>query len=167
MPVNVEYKARLIDRPRAEAICDAHADSAPSILHQRDTYFQAASGRLKLREEIRDGVAQPAKLITYHRPDHGDSRQSDYTVELDAPRPDSAVIAVVEKVRRFSMIGQVRVHIDTVEGVGDCIEFESLVNDRQDPERAHDALRTLLDVFAPVMGAPIGGSYAELVTPWA
>ncbi len=137
------------------------------VLRQRDTYFRTDDGRLKLREEARDGVPQPDQLITYRRPDDGASRESDYTVELDAPRPEAPVLVVVEKERRFSMIGEVRVHIDRVVGLGDCIEFESLVNERQDLEDARDALRAVLDTFAPVLGAPIAGSYSDLVTPSA
>ncbi|MEM1422815.1 MAG: class IV adenylate cyclase [Planctomycetota bacterium] len=167
MPVNVEYKARLLDRARAERICDTLANGPAVLLRQRDTYFRTDKGRLKLREETRDGIEQTDQLITYRRPDDGASRESDYTVELDAPRPDAEVLVVVEKERRFAMIGEVRVHIDRVEGVGGCIEFESLVNDVQSLEEARTALQRVLDAFAPVLGDPIAGSYADLVTPSA
>ena len=167
MPVNVEYKARLLDCPHAQRICDAHADGPSVLLRQRDTYYRTEAGRLKLREETRDGVAQPDQLITYRRSDDGGSRESDYTVEHHASRPDAEVLVVVEKERRFAMIGEVRVHIDRVEGLGECIEFESLVNDAQSIDQARTALQRVLEAFASVLGEPIAGSYSDLVTPSA
>jgi adenylate cyclase class IV len=48
---NVELKARDPDPRRSLAACEALGAEPQGVLFQRDTYFPAPHGRLKLREE--------------------------------------------------------------------------------------------------------------------
>src|SRR4029078_3027573 len=76
MPRNIELKARL---PSLDAARDTAARLATrhvGVLHQVDTYFGTAQGRLKLREI--DG--QVARLIVYDRSKAAEPRASDYTI---------------------------------------------------------------------------------------
>jgi adenylate cyclase class IV len=64
---NLEAKFRLSKHAEAEARASAIGYTVHGILHQRDTFFRVANGKLKLREENGGAV-----LIFYHR---GDSRR--------------------------------------------------------------------------------------------
>jgi hypothetical protein len=46
------------------------------LLHQRDTYFHAVQGRLKLRE----AAGSPAELISYRRADRDGPKVSNYRI---------------------------------------------------------------------------------------
>ncbi len=73
---NVEWKARLLYRERAERICRELGAREVAILEQRDTYFRVARGRLKRRE----CAGRPTEWIEYFRPDQRDARSSDYAL---------------------------------------------------------------------------------------
>ena len=77
------------------------------LLRQRDTYFDVARGRLKLREEEPGG----ATLIAYERPDAASERVSNFRL-VPVAEPDelrealaaaNGVVAVVVKRRRLLM----------------------------------------------------------------
>jgi adenylate cyclase class IV len=89
---------------------------------QRDTYFNVASGGLKLREEI----PGDAHLIQFERSDEPQQHESRYRlvaienarglrVALDAAL---GVRAVVAKRRRLHVWREVRIHLDEVDGLG-------------------------------------------------
>jgi predicted adenylyl cyclase CyaB len=97
---------------------------------QRDTYFAVPRGRLKLRESSLSG----AQLIPYLRPDGDGARRSDYRV---IPVPDAegtrrllaellGVHRVVTKQREIFLVGNVRVHLDRVDGLGSFLELEAV-----------------------------------------
>jgi adenylate cyclase class IV len=100
------------------------------MLHQRDTYFHAVQGRLKLRE------APPAmaELISYRRADRDGPKVSSYRVVqvLDPAALGEAledvlgVRAVVEKARRLLVWRGVRIHLDSVAGLGSFVELEAV-----------------------------------------
>jgi predicted adenylyl cyclase CyaB len=136
MPTNVEIKARLGDVPGTRALVAAISDTAPQTLHQRDTFFRCSHGRLKLREM---GKGQAA-LIFYTRPDSAAAKQSDYEVTPVAdPELLRSVLAralgvtqTVVKTRVLYLVGQTRVHLDSVDGLGDFLELEVVLQPGQD-----------------------------------
>ena len=131
--VNVELKARDPDPAATAARCIALGAANMGVLDQRDTYFAARTGRLKLREE-RGGDAG-AQLIAYRRRDAAEPEQSAYVLaaasEPDALREalDGALgtSVVVAKRRRLFLWEHVRIHLDEVERLGTFIELEALV----------------------------------------
>src|SRR5713101_6441952 len=135
MASNVEIKARVTDaatmRPRLESL----GTSAPEELVQVDTFYNVPTGRLKLRE-FANGTGE---LIYYERPDAVGPNVSSY---FRAPSSDPAslrdvlarslgVRATVRKRRDVFLIGQTRIHLDEVEGLGSFIEFEVVLCDGQ------------------------------------
>ena len=136
MPSNIEIKARLADLPRTSGLVAAISDTAPQTLRQRDTFFRCMTGRLKLREI---GTAQ-AQLIFYSRPDVSGAKQSDYEVTPVAePELLRGVLAralgmtqTVEKTRVLYLVGQTRVHLDSVDGLGDFLELGVVLRPGQD-----------------------------------
>ncbi len=138
------------------------------MLRQRDTYFHARTGRLKLREE--DGA--PAQLIAYERADVSGERTSHYRL-IDVPDGEGLKAAlattlgtkvVVTKRRRlFLWEGNVRIHLDAVDGLGNFIEFEAVASADSDLAREEDQSRRLRRAFEIDDADVIGGSYCDLM----
>ena len=117
------------------------------VLEQRDTYFRAREGRLKLREE--DGA--PARLISYVRADEAAARTSAYRL-IEVPDPDDlkaglddtlGITVVVEKERRLLLWQDVRIHLDTVAGLGSFVELEAVAPADSDLSTEHERVRHL------------------------
>jgi homotetrameric cytidine deaminase len=127
---NVELKALDPDPVRSLAACRELGAEDHGVLRQRDTYFRTRSGRLKLREEEPGG----ATLIQYDRPDEASARESRYRLtRVDDPRVlraslDAALgtLVVVEKERHLLLWEGVRIHLDTVAGLGAFVELEGV-----------------------------------------
>jgi homotetrameric cytidine deaminase len=133
---NVELKAMDPDPVRSLAVCRELGAEDKGVLRQRDTYFRTRSGRLKLREEEPGG----ATLIQYDRPDVAAARESRYRLtavsEPDELRAalDAALgtLVVVAKRRHLLLWDGVRIHLDTVEGLGAFVELEGVAPQESD-----------------------------------
>src|SRR5262249_41572630 len=65
---NLELKARYPDLERGEAIAQSIGAEFGCAVHQRDTYYNAPTGRLKLREQERrfhDGISPGSSELIY------------------------------------------------------------------------------------------------------
>jgi predicted adenylyl cyclase CyaB len=135
MPANIEIKARARDfadlRRRAEALSGGPARVIPQV----DTFFNCSRGRLKLRE-LEPGHAQ---LVFYVRPDASGPKRSDYRIFETTHAEDLkstlgmalGVRGVVRKTRQLYLVGQTRVHLDEVEGLGQFVELEVVMSEGQ------------------------------------
>jgi homotetrameric cytidine deaminase len=162
---NVELKAHDPDPGRTLERALAAGAEDRGLLRQRDTYFDVARGRLKLREEEPGG----ATLIAYDRPDEAAERVSSYRL---VPVPDPGALrdalaaapgvrVVVVKRRHLLLWETVRIHLDEVRGLGSFLELEAVAAPGSDltRERAQVAhLRAALDIPD---GALREGSYAD------
>jgi homotetrameric cytidine deaminase len=125
---NVELKALDPDPARSLVVCRELGAEDRGVLRQRDTYFRTRSGRLKLREEQPGG----AVLIQYERPDAAEARESRYRLtRVEDPDDlreslDAALgtLVVVDKQRHLFLWDGVRIHLDTVDGLGSFVELE-------------------------------------------
>jgi homotetrameric cytidine deaminase len=148
---NVELKAADPDPARSLAICRELGAEDRGVLRQRDTYFRAREGRLKLREEEPGGSV----LIQYDRPDAAHARESRYRLapvhdpETLRAALDAALgtLVVVDKERHLLLWEGVRIHLDRVAGLGDFLELEGvappdsdLAAERERVERLRAAL---------------------------
>jgi homotetrameric cytidine deaminase len=149
---NVELKALDPDPARSLAVCRELGAEDRGVLRQRDTYFRSRGGRLKLREEEPGG----ATLIQYDRPDAGEARESRYRLtavddaETLRASLDAALgtLVVVDKERHLLLWEGVRIHLDTVEGLGSFVELEGVAApdsdlgaEREKVARLREALR--------------------------
>jgi len=166
--VNVELKAAAADLAATAERCRALGAHDHGVLVQRDTYFAARSGRLKLREH----EGGDAELIAYARPDGTEPEQSGYVLAPAAdPRAlrealDRALgtVVVVAKRRRLFLWEHVRIHLDEVEGLGTFVELEALVGPGlNDLARAQDKLARLRSELAIDDRALVAGGYADLL----
>ncbi|MEM7231944.1 MAG: class IV adenylate cyclase [Planctomycetota bacterium] len=128
---NIEIKTRLPDRDRVEDALKRLDAERVWVRRQRDTFFRAARGWLKLRES--EGAAE---LIGYERStaDTG-PRASSYDL-LGVPDPAACIRlldrtlgieCVVEKERALWHHQHTRVHLDRVDGLGDFLELETVL----------------------------------------
>ncbi|XP_070803063.1 uncharacterized protein [Pituophis catenifer annectens] len=128
MPANVEIKARVQDLAQLISRVEQLSGSPGSLILQTDTFFPVPHGRLKVRD-FRDGHGE---LVFYDRPNSTAPKLSRFTISpTDDPRGLVAALSqalgeqgVVKKVRHLYMVGQTRVHVDQVEGLGDFVELE-------------------------------------------
>lgn len=163
---NVEVKARLRDPDSAVLTARALSAEEPEDLKQRDTFFSVTRGRLKLREE--NGRAF---LVFYERPDRAGPSESEYAlVDVMAPERLKTILVealglegAVSKSRKVFIVGEVRVHIDEVEGLGDFLEIEVPVGPGLDREDAGRKARELLDEFRIDREDLLKGSYCDML----
>ena len=135
MPSNIEIKARVTDLAPIRAGIEPLADGPAETLDQEDIFFASPGGRLKLRI-LGSGHGE---LIHYHRDDIAGPKTSQYTI---APTTDPGalrailssvlgVLGVVRKRRWLYRLGQTRVHLDRVEGLGEFVELEVVLRPDQ------------------------------------
>ena len=167
---NLELKA--VDPDPAATLEAAVALGAhdEGVLHQRDTYFHAVQGRLKLRE-ARVGGNQLAELIAYARADRAEARISSYRVVpvadhlalIDALSDALGVRVVVEKARRLLLYENVRIHLDRVADLGDFVELEAFVTGPGGPAAEQPKLTEVQTALGIVDERLVARSYADLL----
>lgn len=169
MAINIEIKARLSPeqavRLRAEAL--SRSSCAPEVLHQTDTFYNVSFGRLKLRE-FEDGRAE---LIAYDRPDRtGPTRSSHVRSPCADPRSlhealsrSVGIRGVVEKRRQVIHVGQTRLHLDDVVGLGIFLELEVVLREDQSPEKGEAIALELMAAFGIESESLIDVAYIDLL----
>jgi adenylate cyclase class IV len=168
--INLELKARDADPAATEAACAALGARDAGTLVQRDTYFEVAHGKLKLREHL-SGEAG-AELIAYDRPDGDGVRVSTYErVAVDDPAALRSalstalgVLGVVEKTRRLYLYRHVRIHLDEIAYLGSFVELEAVQppHARRPPGR-DEALGEAIAALGLRGAEPVTAGYLELV----
>jgi len=167
MPTNIEFKARIHDFATATDTAGALAGSPPRIIRQEDVFFQCAKGRLKLR--ILD--ERQGELIHYLRDDVSGPKQSLYTVvPTSSPHELRMLLAdalgetiVVHKTRALYLIGSTRIHLDTVERLGEFMEVEVVLEEGQPAEQGEEIAVDLLRRFGIRESDLVATAYADLL----
>ncbi len=167
MAHNIEIKALAPDlaavRQRAEAIADGPA----RVLEQEDTFFYCERGRLKLRR-LSPGDGE---LIHYFRSDTTEPTGSDYVIARTS-EPGRLVEAldralglrgVVRKRRTLLLVGQTRIHLDEVDGLGDFVELEVVLEEGQSAESGERLARQLMASLGIDEGALVERAYIDLI----
>jgi predicted adenylyl cyclase CyaB len=167
MPSNIEIKASLKNRAGAEAIAARLSDAGPELIHQEDVFFRCNGARLKLRIL----GPQRGELIRYERPDVADTRCSRYVIAR-TPDPQALLeiltkalgrIGTVKKERTLYLIGQTRVHLDWVEGLGDFLELEVVLRPDQSESEGTKIAQALLTNFEIEKPQLIAEAYIDLL----
>jgi adenylate cyclase class 2 len=127
--LNFEFKAHLDDETHVRATLKRLRARFLGTDRQVDTYFQVPAGRLKIREGRLEN-----SLIFYQRNNAAKARRSHVELML-LPRRNSvrailsgalAVLAVVDKRREIYFVGNVKIHLDRVRGLGTFLEVEAM-----------------------------------------
>ncbi len=167
MPRNVEIKARLRDAGRATRRAQELAQGPSQVIVQTDTFFHAARGRLKLRQ-FEGGAGE---LIHYERPDTTGPKESRYTiVRFEQAEPLRRLLTdalgvrcVVKKARTLFLVGQTRIHLDEVEGLGAFLELEVVLRPEQEAAEGERIATELMRELGVAADDLEGGAYADLL----
>ncbi|MDX1650336.1 MAG: class IV adenylate cyclase [Myxococcota bacterium] len=165
---NLEIKARCDDLDAVRERARTVATRWVGVDRQVDTYFRTARGRLKLRESSLSG----GQLVPYLRPDRPGPRRSDYLV---VPVEDpvalrellSALLGVhrvVRKEREIALAGNVRIHLDRVDGLGSFVELEAVYDGGEEAEAGErEKVARLMEALGLREADRVPGSYETLL----
>lgn len=167
MPTNIEIKARVDSLAKLLPAVAALADADPEHVVQDDTFFSCPNGRLKLRV-LGEGHGA---LIFYRRADEPGPKPSFY-VHSETTDPDGlravltdadGEVGRVRKHRTVFRIGQTRVHLDRVDGLGEFLEVEVSVDDTLEDDAAVSEANRLLAVLGIEDSALVEGAYVDII----
>lgn len=167
MARNIEVKARVDDFETLKAQAASLSDRPMEIILQEDTFFNTKQGRLKLRMLAPNlGV-----LIYYERLDQNGPKRSDYHL-AETREPESlketltlalGVRGVVRKTRYLYMVGQTRIHLDDVEGLGHFMELEVVMREGQSDAEGQAIAEDLMHSLGVRKDAWLEGAYMDLI----
>jgi predicted adenylyl cyclase CyaB len=167
MARNVEVKARIDDIEKLKVKVAGIADKCPIEIFQDDTFFACPNGRIKLRTFS----VNKAELIFYQRPNHSGPKESVYSIApITSPDKTREVLSQgygqtgrVRKHRTLFLIGRTRVHLDRVEGLGDFIELEVVLAEKEPTENGVLVANELLSKLGILSDHLIEGAYVDLL----
>ncbi|KAI0212979.1 hypothetical protein LSAT2_002031 [Lamellibrachia satsuma] len=167
MPQNVDVKANVKDIKKVKAVAEGLSQSDGKLIVQEDTFFLVPNGRLKLREIQGD----TAELIFYKRSDTASAKLSEFqTTEVPDPHQLKCVLeqalgvrGVLKKRRLLYMVGQTRIHVDQVEGLGHFMELEVGLGEGDTVDGGKKIAQDLMDKLGVSKTDLIAVAYIDLL----
>lgn len=167
MPKNIEIKAMIHDYSKLSEKVSKFADEGPFDLAQEDTFFHCHNGRLKLRK-FSD---KSGELVFYKRENLSGPKVSDYQIfPTNSPQllrnileAAFGVLGTVRKMRKLFKIGQTRIHLDCVEGLGAFLELEVVLKGGEEIEFGKSIAEELLQRLEISPESLVEKSYLELL----
>jgi predicted adenylyl cyclase CyaB len=167
MPANIEIKAHNPDPEGVRTIAASLSHTPEERLIQEDVFFACATGKLKLRIF----GSNTGELILYERAVGLNPRPCRYTI---APTSDPGALrqilsttlselGCVRKERILYRVGQTRVHLDRVEGLGEFVELEVVLREDQPEEEGGQAAHELMDRLGIRSEHLLAHSYFDLL----
>ncbi len=166
LPSNIEIKARVRNPEEIKARAEKLSETPVQILAQEDTFFHTPQGRLKLRV-----LAHHAELIYYTRPDQDGPKRSEYHItRSNDPENLKRVLELaygirgaVKKTRYLYLVGQTRVHLDDVDGLGQFLELEVVMQEGQSDAEGQEIAEGLMSALGVERSDLIDGAYMDLL----
>lgn len=126
--LNVEIKASCNDPGEIREYLLNHNADFKGIDEQTDTYFNSPNGRLKIREGNIEN-----NLIYYERTNQAGPKDSHFQlIRISDPTRIKEVLTksmgikvIVKKKREIYYLGNVKIHLDEVPGLGSFVEIEA------------------------------------------
>jgi len=167
LPTNIEIKAHARNFARIKARAETLSDVPVEVIPQEDTFFNTPQGRLKLR--VLPG--EKSQLIYYARSDRQGPKRSDYHIFRTADTENLkrvlelafGVRGVVRKTRYLYLIGQTRVHLDNVEGLGQFVELEVVLKEGQSEAEGQAIAEGLMASLGLEKNDLLEGAYMDLL----
>lgn len=167
MPVNIEIKARVRDFKSLQETAARISDTPCQLIPQQDTFFSCPQGRLKLRELSPNS----GQLIYYQRQDVSGPKHSEYFIyTTDDPGNLKLILAktygirgIVNKVRYLYLVGQTRIHLDDVLGLGHFMELEVVLKPEQTDSEGQAIAKSLMDELGIQDSDLIESAYMDLM----
>ncbi|MEI7512791.1 MAG: class IV adenylate cyclase [Candidatus Uhrbacteria bacterium] len=166
---NIEIKVRVDNRTNMLRNIQKLGAKKIGLLRQTDSYYKVSNGRLKLREER---PPDHTALIYYSRPDDKQSKLSEYDI-LNIAKDDSkkfknilskalSTLVVVKKNRSLYQYKNTRIHLDSVSGLGDYLELETVIT-KQSLSHAKNEHETVVKALELNTCEIIAVSYSDLL----
>jgi adenylate cyclase len=169
LPSNIEIKAHARSFEDIKRRAEALSDTPVEAIRQEDIFFNTPRGRLKLR--VTPG--ERGQLIYYTRPDQEGPKRSDYQLFHTADPKDLkrvlelayGVRGIVRKTRYLYRVGQTRIHLDDVEGLGQFMELEVVLRDGQGDAEGQAIAQGLMASLGVEKSDLLEGAYMDLLDP--
>lgn len=167
MPTNIEIKARARNFEEIRLNAEALSDTPVQIIPQEDIFFNTERGRLKLRLL----APNQGQLIYYTRPDQEGPKRSEYHI-YETPDPENLARVLefaygirgrVRKTRYLYLVGPTRVHLDDVEGLGQFMELEVVLEPGQSDAEGQVIAEELMSRLGVERGDLLEGAYMDLL----
>lgn len=167
MPANIEIKARVRDFKSLQQAAAQLSDTPCQVISQEDTFFNCPHGRLKIRELD----PHQGQLIYYQRQDLTGPKHSEYKI-FDTNDPVGlklilseaiGIRGVVTKIRYLYLVGQTRIHLDDVKGLGNFLELEVVLQPGQTDAEGQAIAENLMDELGIRDMDLIDSAYMDLI----
>ena len=167
MARNVELKAKIEQIEALVPTITSLAETGPFELSQHDTFFNCSTGKLKLRAFS----PSSGELIFYQRPQLNGPKLSLYHIS-PTKDPDSlrntlalayGILGTVQKLRTLYLLGNTRIHLDRVDGLGDFLELEVVLANNQSISSGESIALELMARIGILPGQLVSDSYLELL----
>jgi predicted adenylyl cyclase CyaB len=167
MAQNIEIKAHVYNWAGTTAKAAELSGKPAEIIRQHDTFYQAQTGRLKLRR-LTDKTSE---LIYYVRPDQSGPKTSTYEIyETDQPdqldqllSASNSRLGQVIKTRHLFLVGPTRIHLDRVQDLGDFLELEVVLSDSLSAQAGVVIAHQLMSDLGVSPEYLIEGAYLDLL----
>lgn len=167
MATNIEIKARVADIEALRRKVEESSDGPAQLIVQEDTFFHMARGRLKLRKFSE----KSGELIYYERADEAGPKSSHYFISrtaepgtlLQVLESALGIRGVVRKKRWLYWVGNTRVHLDEVEGLGSFLELEVVLSTGQRIEEGEATARELMTRLEINVADLVQEAYVDLL----
>lgn len=168
--LSIEIKARIDNHDSIRAFLKRRHADYRGMDHQVDTYFAVRQGRLKIRE----GTIENS-LVHYNRQEIKGPKRCEYSIIHYKPGDPvlhqlkeilmSAVgiLVVVNKQREIYFLDTIKVHLDTVEGLGTFFEIEVGKSELSDESGQYEQCRELLKQLNISEEHLVTGSYSDMM----
>lgn len=162
MALNLELKIKVNShKSLLEKIKSIKAEHINTI-NQKDIYYKVRKGLLKLRIEKKRNT-----LIKYLRDEKGKRWSNFQLLRLSGDNPEKYLNdilitdTIVQKKRMLYMYKNTRIHLDSVKGLGNFLELESVVvKNKKSSEKEFNELVKLLNLD---LSKQIKASYKDLI----
>lgn len=167
MPRNIEIKARIASVEEFAKKAAAFADQGPIEIVQDDTFFECATGWLKLRVFSQ----AEGELIFYRRNNQQGPKESFYLRSpTSSPETLREVLTLaygqagrVQKQRTLFLAGRTRIHLDRVAGLGNFLELEVVLEDNEPSEIGVSEAHELMARLGLELSQLVEGAYVDLL----
>ena len=167
MPANSEIKAHVKDLDSLQQKAEQLSDAPCQVIPQLDTFFNCPRGRIKLRELS----PKHGQIVYYLRENITGPKHSEYLIfETDDPLGLKRILAesygirgVVSKVRHLYLVGQTRIHLDDVHGLGQFVELEVVLQPGQSDAEGQSIAEDLMEKLGITPMDLIDAAYMDLI----
>lgn len=166
---NIEIKARIPsdeEFQRRVEVAKGLTKTDGELLVQKDVFFKSEMGRFKLRYLEHCGQAQ---LVYYNRPDVSGPKLSEFhVIPIEEPEVLEKMLTatngtrgILKKKRYLFLLGNTRIHMDKVDGLGNFMEFEVCLNPEETIEEGQLVANDLMEKFGIEKQDLMTGAYFD------